>query len=132
MTFFPPKIPCLASDKIFNADTQRSLVDVPEDSKTPCSTDNEFSTVYLPASLLEVNCILLLPNLLKIQGGASSVRSSPGFTEIIEGLINVGLQLVGLRMLRLNDSQAAHCTRMYCDSIPPDIKPHQMVREHRS
>ena len=90
--------------------------------------DSSPGMTLLPSSLLEINCLLLLPQLL-------ACRSQPGrrsnivYAEIMEALLTAGFHFIGLRMVLLGVAEAADCAKLYSSCLPADLKPHQLVRD---
>ncbi|XP_032225718.2 dynein axonemal assembly factor 8 [Nematostella vectensis] len=118
------EIPCLTRDSIFDPDTKRSLAAVPVNSMPSSDSDNP---LHLPASLLEINCVLLHPSLLFSPPSSGGSRNQPGYPDVVDGLLATGLQPVGMRMLRLDETQSAQCTRLYSESLNADVKPYQLA-----
>lgn len=81
----------------------------------------------LPSSLLEINCLLLLPQLLDYRAQQGR-RASISYAEIIEALLTAGFHFIGLRMLLLGVAEAADCAKLYSGYLPTDWKPHHLVR----
>ena len=108
---FVPQIPCLAVDEIFDTAPKRSVV-----KSTHLFPGNEdiHSLGLLPSSLLEINCVLLMPSLVKRDSTQGRHRGS-AFTEVIDSLVSqAGFRLVGLRMVLFSER--------FCDgyNIPID------------
>lgn len=82
----------------------------------------------LPSSLLEINCLLLLPQLLAYRPQQGR-RTSISYAEVIEALLTTGFHFIGLRMLLLGVAEAADCAKLYSGCLPADWKPHLLVRQ---
>lgn len=83
----------------------------------------------LPSSLLEINCLLLLPQMLYCRAQHSSRRgASISYAEIIEALLTAGFHFIGLRLLLLGVAEAADCAKLYSGCLPADWKAHHLVR----
>lgn len=82
----------------------------------------------LPSSLLEINCLLLLPQLLAYRPQQGR-RTSISYAEVIEALLTAGFHFIGLRMLLLGVAEAADCAKLYSGCLPADWKPHLLVRQ---
>lgn len=104
----------------------RALVELSTEEQS--RVDSSPGMTLLPSSLLEINCLLLLPQLL-------ACRSQPGrrsnivYAEIVEALLTAGFHFIGLRMVLLGVAEAADCAKLYSSCLPADWKPHQLVRD---
>ena len=126
MLWFLGQIPCLALDDIFSVKTDRTLVELTPEEQTKVDTCPGM-TPLLPSSLLEINCLLLLPQQLA-KDTQQGKRSSISYAEIIEALLTAGFHFIGLRMLLLGVANAADCANLYSASLPAGWKPHHLVR----
>ena len=126
MLWFLGQIPCLALDDIFSVKTDRTLVELTPEEQTKVDTCPGM-TPLLPSSLLEINCLLLLPQQLA-KDTQQGKRSSISYAEILEALLTAGFHFIGLRMLLLGVANAADCANLYSASLPAGWKPHHLVR----
>lgn len=125
MLCFLGQIPCLALDDIFSITTDRTLVELTPEEQTKIDTCPGMT--LLPSSLLEINCLLLLPQQL-VKETQHGKRSSISYAEIIEALLTAGFHFIGLRILLLGVANAADCAKLYSASLPAGWKPHHLVR----
>ena len=89
--------------------------------------DNSPGMILLPSSLLEINCLLLLPQMLACRAQPGR-RGNISYAEIIEALLTAGFHFIGLRMVLLGVAEAADCAKLYSGCLPADWKPHHLVR----
>lgn len=118
------EIPCLALDDIFSVTTNRTLVELTTEEQTKVYSSP--GMIVLPSSLLEINCLLLLPQML-VKGAQQRKRISISYAEIIEALLTAGFHFIGLRMLLLGVAQAADCAKLYSGCLPADWKRHHLA-----
>lgn len=123
------QIPCLALDEIFSVTANRALVELTAEEQT--RVDTSPGMTLLPSSLLEINCIVLLPQLLAGRAQQGRRGASISYAEIIEALLTAGFHFIGLRMLLLGVAEAADCAKLYSACLPSDWKPHHLVSAPR-
>lgn len=107
---------------------KRALVELSTEEQS--RVDTSPGMILLPSSLLEINCLLLLPQQLlacRAQPGRRAANIS--YAEIIEALLAAGFHFIGLRMVLLGVAEAADCAKLYSGCLPADWKPHHLVRD---
>ena len=102
----------------------RALVELTTEEQT--RVDTSPGMTLLPSSLLELNCLLLLPQMLACRAQQGR-RVRISYAEIIEALLTAGFHIIGLRMLLLGVAEAADCAKLYSGCLPADWKPHHLV-----
>lgn len=118
------EIPCLTLDEVFSVTANRSLVKLSTEEQSRVETSPGMT--LLPSSLLEINCLLLLPQLL-VSGAQTGRRGNISYAEIIEALLTAGFHFIGLRMVLLGVAEAAHCAKLYSGCLPENWKPHHLA-----
>lgn len=104
----------------------RKLVELSTDEQS--RVDSSPGMTLLPSSLLEINCLILLPQLLACRS-QSGRRSNLSFAEIVEAFLTAGFHFIGLRMVLLGVAEATDCAKLYSSCLPADWKPHQLVSD---
>ena len=104
----------------------RALVELSTEEQS--RVDSSPGMTLLPSSLLEINCLLLLPHLLACRAPPGR-RTYIGYSEIIEALLTSGFHFIGLRMVLLGVAEAADCAKLYSSCLPTEWKPHHLVRD---
>ena len=104
----------------------RALVELSTEEQS--RVDINPGMTLLPSSLLEINCLLLLPQLLACRSQPGQ-RSNIVYAEVVEALLTAGFHFIGLRMVLLGVAEAADCAKLYSSCLPADWKPHQLVRD---
>lgn len=102
----------------------RSLVKLSTEEQSKVETSPGMT--LLPSSLLEINCLLLLPQLL-VSRAQTGRRGNISYAEVIEALLTAGFHFIGLRMVLLGVVEAADCAKLYSGCLPEDWKPHHLV-----
>lgn len=102
----------------------RSLVELSTEEQSKVETSPGMT--LLPSSLLEINCLLLLPQLL-VSRAQTGRRGNISYAEVIEALLTAGFHFIGLRMVLLGVVEAADCAKLYSGCLPEDWKPHHLV-----
>lgn len=107
----------------------RTLVELTTEEQS--KVDSNPGMTLLPSSLLEINCLLLLPQLLACRAQPGK-RTNISYAEIIEALLTSGFHFIGLRVVLLGVAEAADCAKLYSGCLPADWKPHHLVRDFSS
>ena len=116
------QIPCLALDEVVSFTAIRTLTELSAEEQA-CFD----GTPEITRSLLEINCLLLMPQLLTCCT-VPGRKANPSFAEIIEALLSAGFHIIGLRMVLLGEPEAAECAKLLSGSLPSDWTPDNLVR----